>query len=285
MAEMESPRRFDRIFHPSDFTPTSDVAFAHALMIAWKGNASLQMMHVDTRDNADWGHFPNVPNTLERWNLIPAQDSDEPASSFGMEVTKVIAASQDPVQACLSFLELHSVDLIVLAVHQREGLMRWLGNPVGEKISAGANQSTLFIPVGQNGFVSLSDGSVQLRNILIPIVKKPRPAASIQFVQQLIDCMGGDSGTVTLLHVGSSDSLPFVQYPLEGAWTWKLLRIDGNRIDTILQVAEDTEADLIVMTTDGPDRFLDGLRGTTSERVLRKAKCPVAVIPVEPMIE
>ena len=25
------------------------------------------------------------------------------------------------------------------------------------------------------------------------------------------------------------------------------------------------------MTTDGPDGFLDGLRGTTSERVLRKA--------------
>ena len=33
-------------------------------------------------------------------------------------------------------------------------------------------------------------------------------------------------------------------------------------------------------TTDGPDGFLDGLRGTTFERVLRKARCPVANLPV-----
>jgi nucleotide-binding universal stress UspA family protein len=44
-------------------------------------------------------------------------------------------------------------------------------------------------------------------------------------------------------------------------------------------------ADLIVMTTDGPDGFLDGLRGTTSEHVLRRAHCPVAVLPVGPMPE
>ena len=41
--------------------------------------------------------------------------------------------------------------------------------------------------------------------------------------------------------------------------------------------------DLMVMTTDGPDGFLDGLRGTTSERVLRKAHCPVADLPVGSM--
>ena len=39
-------------------------------------------------------------------------------------------------------------------------------------------------------------------------------------------------------------------------------------------------ADLIVMTTDGPDGFLDGLRGTTSVHVLNRARCPVANLPV-----
>lgn len=37
--------------------------------------------------------------------------------------------------------------------------------------------------------------------------------------------------------------------------------------------------------SDGPDRFLDGLRGTTSKRVLRKSNCPVAVIEVESVAE
>ncbi len=75
--------------------------------------------------------------------------------------------------------------------------------------------------------------------------------------------------------------MPFVQHPLDNGWTWERVRLDGDRTDTIVQYAKDIDADLIVMTTDGPDRFLDGLRGTTSERVLRKAHCPVAVIPVE----
>jgi nucleotide-binding universal stress UspA family protein len=47
-----------------------------------------------------------------------------------------------------------------------------------------------------------------------------------------------------------------------------------------LKKAESLEAGLIIMTTDGPDGFLDGLRGTTSERVLHQAHCPVAVLPV-----
>jgi hypothetical protein len=53
---------------------------------------------------------------------------------------------------------------------------------------------------------------------------------------------------------------------------------DGNPADTILQTAE-LEADLIVITTDGPEGVLDGLRGTTSELVLRKARRPVANLP------
>jgi len=45
--------------------------------------------------------------------------------------------------------------------------------------------------------------------------------------------------------------------------------------ESILQVAADREADLIVMTTKGHEGFLDALRGNTTERVLRQARCPV----------
>ena len=61
-------------------------------------------------------------------------------------------------------------------------------------------------------------------------------------------------------------------------WIWNTVAKSGEPADTILQTAMEVRADLIVMTTDGPDGFLDGLRGTTSERVLRKARCPVAIL-------
>ena len=92
------------------------------------------------------------------------------------------------------------------------------------------------------------------------------------------------AGTVTLLHVGSASGTRFVKLPEYPGWTWNYVTRTGDAADAILQTAEELAADLILMTTDGPDGFLDGLRGTTSERVLRKARCPVGNLPSGSML-
>jgi nucleotide-binding universal stress UspA family protein len=51
-------------------------------------------------------------------------------------------------------------------------------------------------------------------------------------------------------------------------------------VETILAVAGEQGADLIVMTTKGRHGFLDALRGSTTEQVLRHAWCPVLALPV-----
>ena len=78
--------------------------------------------------------------------------------------------------------------------------------------------------------------------------------------------------------------MPSVRLPADTDWTWNAIARAGNPADIILQTDRELRAGLIVMTTDGPDGFLDGLRGTTSERVLRKARCPVANLPVGSML-
>jgi len=280
-AEIQSQSKIRSIFHPSDFSDASEVAFAHALKLTLASSALLQMMHVETSTDNDEEDFPKVRETLERWKLLPPGSSHRDVGQLGIEIHKVVASSNDPVKACLNFLEINDADLIVLAVHQREGIMRWLGSMVGEKIAQGSGQMTLFIPKGMDGFVSLADGSVRLKNILIPVVNKPRPESAVETTLRLIDGLKLPVGTVTLLHVGTHESTPKVDLPESTGWAWNQLTQPGDKSETIVQVAKDLDADLIIMTTDGPDRFLDGLRGTTSERVLRKAHCPVAVIPVE----
>jgi len=47
-----------------------------------------------------------------------------------------------------------------------------------------------------------------------------------------------------------------------------------------LQASKACRADLIVMSTTGHDGFLDALRGSTTERVVRGANCPVLAILV-----
>jgi len=158
--------------------------------------------------------------------------------------------------------------------------MRWLKKSVGQPIARGSGQMTLFTPHGVEVFVSRQDGSISLRNILIPVTTKPRPQPNAEAAARLIRNLQLPAGTVTLLHLGPATQMPSIQLPKDTDWTWSKVAKVGEPVDTILQSAAELPADLIAMTTAGPDGFLDALRGSTSERVLSKTRCPVASLPV-----
>jgi nucleotide-binding universal stress UspA family protein len=276
--------KLESIFHPSDFSQASEVAFVHALKIALVAGAKLTMLHVEASPGAEWQDFPGVRDTLERWGIIPKGSPKSAVGQLGIKVAKVLRLSRDPVKACLGFLEENPTDLIVLAVCQHEGRMRWLRKSVGEPIARRAGQMTLFTPHGVEGFVSRQDGSISLRNILIPVTIKPRPQPCVESAARLIRNLQLPAGMVTLLYVGPTAEMPSLKLPKDTDWTWNRVAKVGEPADVILQTATELRTDLIIMTTDGPDGFLDALRGTTSEQVLRKARCPVANLPVGSML-
>jgi nucleotide-binding universal stress UspA family protein len=276
--------KIESIFHPSDFSEASEVAFVHALKMALMAGAKLTMLHVEASPGAEWQDFPGVRDTLERWGLIPKDSPKSAVGQLGIRVAKVLRLSDDPVTACLGFLEKNPTDLIVLAVRQHKGRMRWLGKSVGRPLARRAGEMTLFTPHGVEGFVSRQDGSISLRNILIPVAIKPRPQPSVEAAARLIRNLQLPTGMVTLLHVGPTAEMPSLKFPKDTDWAWTRVVKVGEPADVILQTAAELRADVIIMTTDGPDGFLDALRGTTSERVLRKARCPVANLPVGSML-
>jgi nucleotide-binding universal stress UspA family protein len=75
------------------------------------------------------------------------------------------------------------------------------------------------------------------------------------------------------MHVG--DSAP----KIVGVPDQSVEVVDGPIEETILRVAQDYHADMIAMPTAGHHGFLDALRGSTTELVLRRAPCPVLAIP------
>ena len=58
------------VVHPTDLSPASERAFAHALAIALVRRAHLIVLHVGDDDRPDWREFPAVRATLERWGLL-----------------------------------------------------------------------------------------------------------------------------------------------------------------------------------------------------------------------
>jgi nucleotide-binding universal stress UspA family protein len=273
----------ESILHPSDFSEASELAFAHALKMALVTRARLTMFHVSPGIVTEWTDFPRVRQTLERWGLLPPGSPRSAVPDLGIAVEKVITHDRDAVSGVLRYLELHPADLLVLAPHRHEGL-HWFRRSVAEPMVRRAGQAALFVPDGVRGFVSNDDGAVSLASIVIPVTATPSPGPAVAGAARLVSRLSRPTGTFTLLHVGAADETPPVQPPSVGGWRWDRVTRAGDVIETILDTAHGTRADLIVMTTDGREGFLDALRGSHSERVLRNAPCPVLVLPKDSLV-
>ena len=164
------------IFHPSDFSSASEVAFGHALKIALQSKAKLDLMHVEPTLSAEkpyWHEFPAVRATLTRWGVLPEGVGRQEVARVGLRVRKILKSSTDPVGTMLRHFHRFPPDMIVLATHQRGGLARWLSKAVAEPLARRSGAMTLFTPQRGRGFVSLDDGTVALKRILIPIDHHP----------------------------------------------------------------------------------------------------------------
>ena len=60
------------------------------------------------------------------------------------------------------------------------------------------------------------------------------------------------------------------------------MQLTGAPAPLILEEAEACGADYIVMGSHGHTPLYDLLVGTTTHGVLKKARCPVVIVPVEP---
>ncbi len=277
----EGNRSFLRhIFHPSDFTADSETAFAHALKIALAAKTNLNIFHVhQERDEEEWTEFPGVRNLLVRWKVLPEGSSREEVKKLELGIRKIQSFKHDPVASILKYLEKHETDLIVLATHQQKGIDRWLHQTIAEPVARGAGQMTLFIPQGKKGFVSLKDGEMSLKRILIPVAQQPSPQAAIDAASGLVRLLNGIGTELTIMHAGSHNTLASYHYSEGHEWKWETVVSTGSVVEQILKIAENCCPDLIVMATQGHHGFLDALRGSTTERVLREAPCPVLAVP------
>ena len=271
------------VFHPSDFSEASMNAFAHALALALIRQTQFTILHSgrDFLGEDEWTKFPPVRKTLERWGLLePGSPRSAVFEELQVRIRKVNLRSLTPLGASLDYLEKHPTDLIVLATEGRDGLPRLLRPSAAERLARRSETSTLFVPNSARGFVSFEDGSINFRRVLVPVDRRPDPAAPIVYATRGASVFGcGDPAQILLLHVGDESEAPRVSVPASDSYSVKSLQRSGEVVDEIIRVAEEYEVDLIAMATQGRDGILDALRGTVTEQVLRRSPCPLLAVP------
>ena len=268
----------NNIFHPTDFSKGPDIAFAHALKLAWATNSRLTLFHVNPNlDNLNWYDFPSVRATLEQWRRLSKERKLPHIHHSNIKVEKILGRGKDPSTAILTYLERHPADLIVLATHQLGGYPFFPS--VAEPVARKAGNMTLFIPQSTEGFVSVEDGALKLEKILIPVDDDPPPRVAVQAAVALVDAVNCENVSFVTVHVGDDQTNPSIHPSPHSQGTWTHAVRPGDVVQEILQVEQEEQPNLIVMSTQGHNGFLDALRGSTTERVIREAHCPILTIP------
>jgi nucleotide-binding universal stress UspA family protein len=261
------------IVHPTDFSDLSAAAFAHALRIALATKSKLHLLHVSQYDAAEALAFPHARRLLAQWGL--SDENDPPsmiATKLGIEVDDIRLKLQEPTRAIVDFLSEHPSDLVVLATHGRDGVSHWLQGSVAEAVFRRSAIPTLFIAPGARGFVDQVSGDVKLRRALVPVDVSPAPGRAIETIQEFGLLLTGADIVVDLLHVG--EATPPLRAVSSTGLPPVILR-SGNVVKSIVDAAIEFDVDFIGMPTAGHHGVLDALRGSTTERVIRHAPCPV----------
>lgn len=284
--EIDINKRARVILHPTDFSPNSDLALAHALRLAITNRAELRIFHVadNTDEEAleeDWEKFPSVRKILSQWGLVTENASRADVTALGVQVEKVIGTGKNVSEAIERYCTLNPIEMIVLSTAGRDGIAAWVRPSTSEQIASKVAPMmipVLFVPNHCEGCVSLESGEVRMSNVLIPVDHKPSSETAIESGLRALTAYGSSGSELTLLHVGKGASFPHVSISESD---WKVQRVvrEGSPVAEILAAADEFNASLIIMVTAGSDGWLDAIRGTTTEQVIREAKCPVLAIP------
>ena len=269
--------RIKRVFHPTDLSKASNLAFSHAIKISILTKAKLTILHVTSKEKEV--QFPRVKKTLIKWGIISEQNSKSDIDKMGFEYDKIVGVHKNPIGSIVNYLKINPTDLIVLSTQQRKGFEKLKQKSVSEPVSRQSRALTLFMPRGNKiGFINSLSGDIKLKRILIPIDNKPNPQISINAATAFVHNLGLKDCMFTMLHVGDKFSIPKLKYPKFNKFKYDKLVLYGNVIDMIQKAAIDNSADLIVMATQGHDSLLDTIRGSTTERFLRESSYPVLAV-------
>ena len=270
------------VLHPTDFSKAGERAFAHALAISLFRQADFTILHVgeDSRDKVPWDRFPPVRKTLEKWGLL---EEGSPQSAIYQEyqvrVRKRAVKSRNPALATTKYAEEYPADLLVVATEGRQGLSRWIDRSDAEAMARWTRTMTLFVPAdSKREIVAPEDGDLTLNNVLVPVDAEPDASTALEYARRAAEIMGDGDVTITALHVGET-VMRDPEFEDSDSINWRSEHRQGDPVDRILEAAEDLKAELIVMTTRGHDGLTDVLRGSTTEKVLRRASCPLLAVP------
>lgn len=298
---------YRNVMVPVDGSPFSREAVLQGLRIASRSGATLRLVRVGTSSILSAGpdSFGVENSALRQIQAAELADLYSIAAECRAHSTVTVTASiqHGPVvDALIGYAKRQNVDLIVMRSHTRKGLARaWFGSVADALI----RESGIPVLVVKAPSVSTAlESGFRFNRILVPLDGSLLAEQSLDAAVALARI---DGATITLLKIVSPSKVRFnselesamgpaaakevsnAERYLESCITaergisvQRRVVISDDVPGAILNVAENTESDLIAIATHGRGAIARARVGSVADRVVRQA--PISTMVVHPVL-
>lgn len=281
------PFAMTSILAPTDLSDSSIPAIRYARLFADRFAARLTLLYSEpilypvSMGGAGEGHYLN-PTPQHRAQLH-AEVVRQAGPFLDGRAYDIDVTIGHPVPTILAAAKKHAADLVVMGTHLRHGWRRALIGSVSEGVLHSCDCPVLTVAT-QDEFLTAKPYAVT--HVLCPVNFTDVALDALRVAAQLAEVFGAALTVVHILEHDHATNLEeaearvrsWVGSELQGC-SYRELVLRGGPSERVLDCAEDIGADLLVVGAQHR-LFRDAtVIGTTTERVIRFASCPVLVVP------
>ena len=278
---------FERILVPTDLSEFDELAIRYAMLFHERLGSKLTLLHAE---DVSWlgvehpvGYYFDNPNEAKeelKTRLAEFAQAMMPESAR----VATIFSDDAPERAIVKAAEETHADLIIMGTHGRHGLRRAIVGSVAESVLH--NTTLPVMTVTPRLFAT--DQGIALNTILCPVNFSEVARASLEEATAVAEAFGAE---LIVMHVaeGNIEALD-VEAEFSG-WIDPLVRdrmryrqivAKGDPTQSVLKIADQIRADLIVVGAQHRLFHDTTVIGTTTERITRHARHAVLTVIRQP---
>jgi nucleotide-binding universal stress UspA family protein len=282
----------DKILCPVDFFPGSHSAVSYAIALAGDPRTKIFLLHV-IAPISPATYFPytkELIKSIEEDSAREIKKIAERISNAGVPVETYLRVGDvyDEIRRCINLIK---PQLVVVGTHGRRALTRWFMGSTTDKLLRHCPIPILMV----NPRIKRTGHGGQVRRILVTTDFSEGTADALAYALSLgrkhgaritllhvVDDIAADiSGDYrdALLHGVQKELDDLVRSGSQNSSSIVTKVATGRPSRIILRMLSTEKIDLIVMNIHGKTMLDRAMIGSTAERVVRSANCPVMLIP------
>jgi nucleotide-binding universal stress UspA family protein len=297
---MPETLKIKRILCPIDFSEFSVSAYQHALSVAEHYQAKLVAQHIVELWRHPAADFVASAGLYEEYSQALRESGKEQLQEFVKKHTndeiqpELVVQTGVAADSILSFAQLQKADVIVMGTHGRRGFDRLMLGSVTDRVMRTAPCPVLVASKPPQGSVAVGKERGHVHHLSRILFCADFSENSEGALKYAISATAEYDAELTLLHVvegvpsqaeteeamaAAAERLDKL-IPLEGRKTLKIktaVRI-GKPYAQIIQLALETQIDLVTMGVRGRGALDVAVFGSTTYRVMQLGSCPVLAV-------